>query len=211
MNLDNLVEKILSPLELKIKTKRDKNYLTQMGLSTITWPISAPIEIIHDLIRKDDGYPNPAADAKYSAIVGAPYHFFKEILDPYYKYFEIGNSSALEEANNVNPRVRFYNDNQEQDGPNTCKGLEVIYSDGVFLRVYPKLTSIEKLDLDIEKLVDHVDEQGMKWSKPNARGVSLCVSHEFNPQINFLSKVYRDAPFSLKTDPQLKKELYTFL
>lgn len=211
MDLNHLAKKILSPLELQVKAKRNKKSLAQLGLLSVTWPISAPFAMVYALTRKDEGYPNPRDEVIVAGLVGAPYLFFQELFDPEHKYFKIGARDALEEANDVNPRIRFYENDQKQDGPNTCRGLEIIYSDGVYLQIFPDETHGEKLDLDLDKLVDYVDECGRKWSKLNPRGTRLCVDPDFNPQVDFLSRVYRDAPFSLKTDFELKKELDAIL
>ena len=177
-----------------------------MGLLSVTWPITAPLATAYALIGRNESNSDPR-NILAGTVVGAPYHFIHELRDPGHKYIEIGSRDALEEANDDNPRIRFYDNNQKQDGPNTCSGLELIYSDGVFLQVFPQTTTGRKLDLDIDKLVDYIDERGHKLSKPNPGGTRICLDLDSNPQIRFLSKVYKDAPFSLRTDPKLKEEL----
>jgi len=203
--IDNLAKEILLPLKLQVGAKRDKKSLTLLALLSVTWPITAPLATAYALKRRNESNPNPT-NILAGIVVGAPYHFIHELRNPEHKYFEIGGRDALEKANDINHRIRFYEDNQKHDGPNTCSGLEVIYSDGVFLQVFPQTTMARKLDLDIDKLVDHIDERGHRWSKPNPRGTRYCLDPDYNPKI-ILSKVYRDAPFSLRTDPKLKDAL----
>lgn len=204
--IEDLAKEILLPLKLQVEAKRDKKGLALLGLLSVTWPITAPLATAYALKGRNETNPDPR-NILAGIVVGAPYHFIHELRDPEHKYFEIGSRDAIEKANDVNPRIRFYEDNQNQDGFNTCSGLEVIYSDGTFLQVFPQTTMARKLDLDIDKLVDKIDEQGHKWSKPNARGTRYCLDLDSNSQMNFLSSVYRDAPFSLKTDPKLKEAL----
>jgi hypothetical protein len=210
MKLEPLVKELLAPLELEIKPKRKAKDLAYLGALTLTWPITAPIVTFKNVLRGEEEYPNPGRDIREGTIMLAPYFFLKEAFNPEDKYFKIKNPDALMKADDINPRVRLYQDNK---GNNICDGLEIIFSDGLYLQIYPELelTSIEKLDLNIDDLVGFVDEDGIKYSKQSPSGIRHRIEPEYSPKSNFLSKVYKDAPSSLVIAPNLKAELDKFV
>ena len=192
---------VVAPLDLTVQRKRNLSVLAQCGFYTVTYPVSASLAFGYLLIAKK-GSNNDPINMRTGLVVKAPYLFFSELLDPQNKYFEVGNKHALIPADDSNPRVRLY----QNGSPTTCEGLDVIYPDGLYLQIFPELTIMRKLDLDIAKLVDRVDERGIKWSAPR-NGVRICLEPDSNPQMRFLSTIYRDAPFSLQTNPALKETL----